>query len=89
MHVGYNVLRVVKVCNHPDVSRLNNYCFAGCKSLSSVRISESASRISSRAFKDCANLKDINFEGTEEQWNKVKIERGNKPLKKARKHFGK
>lgn len=64
-------------------------CFDGCRMLKSIVLPEKIKYIHPNAFKDCMHLKDVYFEGTENQWNTVKISRGNKPLKKARIHLGK
>lgn len=45
--------------------------FESCRKLISVVIPASVTSIYRSAFSDCTNLKNINYKGTKEQWNKI------------------
>ena len=56
----------------PDsLTEIGKYAFYGCESLTSVIIPISVKSIDNGAFNECANLKDVYYEGTEEQWLQV------------------
>ena len=50
---------------------MNAWTFKGCESLASVTIPANMIHISSTAFLDCNNLKDVYYEGSE-----AKLSRG-------------
>ena len=56
----------------PDgLTEIGRCAFYGCESLTSVIIPFSVQTIDDGAFNECANLKDVYYEGTEEQWLQV------------------
>ena len=62
--------------------------FAGCGSMTSVKIPNSITAIHGEAFFDCDGLTDVYYDGTEEEWKNVTIEeKGNEALLKATVHF--
>lgn len=44
-------------------------------------------RLNKGAFNNCTNLSQVNYRGTEEQWNKISIEVGNDYLLKAKRNY--
>ncbi|MDD7158273.1 MAG: leucine-rich repeat protein [Firmicutes bacterium] len=57
--------------------------FYNCGSLTSITIPNSVTSIERSAFSGCSSLREVNYKGTEEQWNKISIDRGNNYLKTA------
>ncbi len=55
--------------------------------LSKIYVPASLLSIGENAFYDCANLTDIYYSGTEEQWHTVAIESGNEALQNAVIHY--
>lgn len=49
-----------------------------------VTISDSVTKIEMSAFGECHWLQEVNYTGTEEQWNEIEIDYGNDYLQKAR-----
>ena len=47
--------------------------FKDCKSLVSITIPNTVTRIGDEAFFNCTNLTSITFKGTREQWNNIKV----------------
>ena len=54
--------------------------FVRCYDLEEVTIPVTVTRIGSFAFDKCESLKTIRYEGSEEEWNAIKIELGNAEL---------
>lgn len=72
------------------VKTIGNGAFMNCSAVASVTIPVSVTYIGANAFENCTGLKDVYYEGTEAQWNKVEInnvESGNRYLHSAQKHF--
>ena len=67
----------------PNVKYIDEHAFGGCSSLESVTIPVNTTRINEYAFDRCTDLQYVFYEGTEEQWNKVVIEKGNECLNNA------
>ena len=61
--------------------------FLGCEELTSVTIPVSVTQISVYAFSDCDSLASVYYAGTESQWDKINIEKGNDSLLNAMNHF--
>lgn len=55
--------------------------------LSKIYVPDSLLSIGEDAFYDCANLTDIYYSGTEEQWSAISIENGNESLENAVIHY--
>lgn len=56
----------------PDgVTRIENSTFSGCRSLTSVTIGKGVTSIGSGAFYECSNLKTVNYDGTQQEWEKI------------------
>ena len=45
--------------------------FLGCEKLKAITIPNTVTYIGEDAFRNCRNLKDVFFEGTEEEWKKI------------------
>ena len=61
--------------NIPEgVETIENGAFSGCSSLTSIEIPSSVKTIESAVFGACRSLKEINFGGTEAQWNQINFE---------------
>ncbi len=52
-----------------------------------IVIPKSISVIETFAFRNCKELKDVYYRGSEEEWNAIKIHNGNKPLLNAHIHY--
>ena len=55
------------------VTSIEDYVVAGCFSLMSVTIPSTITKIEKCSFLGCKSLKTINYRGTQEQWNTIKI----------------
>ena len=72
----------------PDgVRYVNKYTFANCTSLSEVTIPKSVIVIGEQAFYQCFNLSDVNYDGSELEWNKIQIQSNNECLTNAAIHY--
>lgn len=58
-------------------------------SLISVTIPNSVTSIGYGAFEGCSKLKEVNYKGTEEQWNNIKIGVKNSCLTNAEINYNK
>lgn len=58
-------------------------------SLISVTIPNSVTSIGYGAFEGCSKLKEVNYKGTEEQWNKIEIGVENAYLINANRNYNK
>ena len=54
-----------------DVTKISDYAFSHCESLSSVEIPSSVTAIGACAFECCASLESVEFGGTVAQWKSV------------------
>ena len=62
----------------PDtVTKIKDYAFYYCTSLTRVVIPDGVTSIGDYAFLGCTNLKDVHYTGTKEQWNKIVFGTGN------------
>lgn len=61
--------------------------FYGNKTLTSVTLPSTLTSIGKYAFTQCGNLKDVDFNGTKEQWQAIRKDKGNDCLTKASIHF--
>ncbi len=65
------------------VTGINDYAFAAQGEMTSVYIPWSVTVIEEGAFAECTNLALVQFEGTEGDWNNIKINSDNNQLIKA------
>lgn len=58
---------------------------SGMKALETVKFPKTLEQVKDHAFEDCDKLKDVVYEGTKKQYEKIEIgHEGNEPLKKAK-----
>ena len=69
-----------------SVKTIGSGAFCGCDSLTSVTISDSVTTIKNQAF-DYSGLIVVYYDGTEEQWNNINIDKSNNSLLNATIHF--
>ena len=70
-----------------NVTRIRGNAFYGCDNLKSVTIPKNIKNIYTNAFKDCESLTDVYYEGSEEDWKKIKINPHNDELLNATIHY--
>ena len=58
----------------PDGVTSTDSTFSGCSSLTTVTIPKSIASIGFATFYQCGNLTTINYKGSKEDWDKIKIE---------------
>lgn len=68
------------------VTSIGYSAFYGCESLKSVIIPNSVTSIGTFAFDECTNLTNVYYGGSQNDWNKIDIGRGNKFLTDATIH---
>ena len=67
-----------------SVTNIGDSAFSGCSSLTNITIPNSVTNIGYRAFDDCSSLTTVNYTGTEEEWNNIRIDyNGNSNLRNA------
>ena len=68
------------------MTSIGSYVFEECN-LKSIMIPESIVEIGSNAFQYCSKLTDVYYTGSEKQWEKIVIEKGNQDLTSAALHY--
>lgn len=72
----------------PDgVQKIGYGSFDRCDHLTTVGIPLSVTEVGDWAFSQCGNIKDVYYEGTENDWNNIKFNLDNNCLKNATVHF--
>ena len=74
---------------HPParLSAVSLMCFHMCGNLTEIKIPRSVKTVGDHAFMACEKIKDVFYEGTEKEWNKIDFGKGNEFLKNAEVHF--
>jgi hypothetical protein len=62
------------------VVAIGNSAFSSCGGMTKVTLPASISSIGDAAFYGCYAIRDVHYEGTEEQWAKIAIGTGNESL---------
>ena len=70
-----------------NVVSIDKFAFKDCISLTSITIPKNVKIIVSKAFFRCDRLKDVYYEGSEEDWKNIEIEDGNDDLLSANIHY--
>ncbi|MBQ7321149.1 MAG: hypothetical protein IJW99_03550 [Clostridia bacterium] len=71
-----------------NVRTIDSYACTGATGLQVLVLYPALEEIGEDAFKACTSLRRVYFCGTEEQWARVRIAKGNDPLKNAEIIFG-
>ena len=66
-----------------SVTSIGNSAFSSCESLTSITIPESVTSIEYGVFYKCSSLTTVNYRGTQEQWNAIRISSSNENLTNA------
>ena len=68
----------------PDgLTKIGDYAFSDCSDLESITIPDSVTSIGEEAFERCYALSEVIYDGTDEEWKKISIARGNEYLTDA------
>ena len=69
------------------ITRVGDFTFVGCTGVLDVIVPQSLTTVYRGAFRDCSQLSDVYYIGTQTQWESVAIQNPNDPLLNAAKHF--
>ena len=69
------------------ITSIGIYAFDDCTALSVVELHDSVKLIGQSAFRGCTNLTDVYYSGTQEQMNKITVERYNNDILDAKLHL--
>lgn len=69
----YNCSGLTGVIIGNSVNSIGNAAFYNCSGLTSITIPDSVKSIGGYVFKHAKNLESINYLGTKDQWNKIKL----------------
>ncbi len=67
----YSCSKLTSVIIPGSVTKIGNLTFYSCSKLTSVTIPEGVTSIGYQAFDYCTSLAEINYRGTEAQWNEI------------------
>lgn len=76
-----------KITIPDNVICIDGSTFSGCSALTTITIPADMKKISIWAFDFCPNLADVYYNGTQEQWENIEVEKGNEYLLNATIHF--
>ena len=87
-HSAFSYCRSLEYVEIEDgITLIDSRVFYGCNKLEIISIPSSISTVIEAAFDGCNALKEVYYNGTEEEWNEVNIEEENDPLLNAQIHF--
>ena len=69
------------------IASIASSLFRECTLLEHVYIPNTVSEINECAFYNCNKLTDVYYEGSQDSWNNITIEKFNSPLESATKHY--
>lgn len=75
------------VNNSKHLETIEHEAFYNCRQISNIYLPKSCSFIGYSAFYGCSNLRDVMYEGTEEEFLEITIQDGNSALTSARIHY--
>lgn len=78
----YNNIKNVSI--EEGIVNIGSYVFSMCEKMSSISIPLSVKSIGENAFADATSLKNIYYEGTEQEWKTIIIKGGNDVLSSAK-----
>ena len=77
-----------RVTSRGGLETIDKWSFKDCYSLESITLPDTLKKVCDSAFSGCESLKKVYYTGSEEDWNKITIEKGNEALKDAEIVFG-
>ena len=83
----YNNINNVTI--EEGIVNIGSYVFSMCEKMSSISIPLSIKSIGDNAFADATSLKNIYYEGTEQEWKDIVIKSGNDVLSSAKINYTK
>ncbi|MBR4892957.1 MAG: leucine-rich repeat protein [Clostridia bacterium] len=86
-YVFYKCTSLKNITLSSKVTHIGTYAFYGCSNVVSINVPNTLIDVDKYAFYGCAKLKDIYYNGTEEQWGKILIASNNSPLDTATVHY--
>ena len=81
-------LSLSRVTMRGAVKTIGKWAFSDCVSLESVTLPDTVELISRDAFSGCTSLKKVYYAGSEEGWEKIRIDKGNDELLSAQIVYG-
>ena len=85
---AFSACRTLTSINIPNnVVFIGEYAFYGCNNLNNIKMSSNIKAIADFAFSGCTNLSEVNYKGTEEQWNNIAIGMYNENLTNAKRNY--
>ena len=79
--------QLVTKANLTTATKISNYAFTSCESLTSITIPDGVTSIGGGAFSDCSNLSDVFYSNSDTEWNNISIGSGNDYLASANVHY--
>lgn len=65
--------RITDILLPSGIEKITSDTFAGCFSLKRLALPKTITLIPKGAFRDCAGLEEVYYEGSEEEWEKIQI----------------
>lgn len=86
--VQYAIGKKEESISLPDgIRTIGEYAFSCCVYIKSITIFDEMIYVEIGAFSGCTNLSEVNYKGTEEQWNNIAIGRYNENLTNAKRNY--
>ncbi len=82
-----NCVNLASVTLPDNVTSIDGFAFYNCNALTKITIPSSVTRIGELTFGECTNLTDIEYNGTEEEWNAISVHSNNDYLSNINIHF--